>query len=146
MPTQVWASGWEPAEAGEQEQHARPAFHPPQGWSLAELEFAARSSLSVDESLEKMEPSKMAPPKNAPRDALVSAREAGSGTPRGVGTCEAGQTESLAGGRGWLACHLQPGDVARKGQWGSPVSGAPSWLQGSPSKALPRGFVSLAPR
>ncbi|CAO2623331.1 Transcription initiation factor TFIID subunit 9B, partial [Lemmus lemmus] len=63
---------WEPAQAGEL--HARPAFPSPQGWSRSEEESACRALALVEESQEKMEPSKMAPPKNAPRDALVMAQ------------------------------------------------------------------------
>lgn len=78
-PTQVGARRWEAAQAGG-EPNSRPAFHPPQGWSLGEEESAAGSSLAlIVESQEKMEPSKMAPLKNAPRDALVSARGARPG-------------------------------------------------------------------
>lgn len=43
------------------------------------MESASCSLSLVDEPLEKMEPGKMAPPKNAPRDALVSAGEEGPG-------------------------------------------------------------------
>nr|XP_015841735.2 transcription initiation factor TFIID subunit 9B [Peromyscus maniculatus bairdii] len=48
---------------------------PDEGWSLGEEKSAAGSSLAlIVESQEKMEPSKMAPLKNAPRDALVMAQ------------------------------------------------------------------------
>ncbi|GAB1303060.1 Transcription initiation factor TFIID subunit 9B [Apodemus speciosus] len=44
------------------------------GWSLAEVEAACSSISEVEEPPEKMEPAKMAPLKNAPRDALVMAQ------------------------------------------------------------------------
>ncbi|KAK7799108.1 hypothetical protein U0070_021014 [Myodes glareolus] len=45
-----------------------------QGWSPSEEESACQALALVEDSQEKMEPSKMAPPKNAPRDALVMAQ------------------------------------------------------------------------
>ncbi|MEJ1281495.1 hypothetical protein NN561_012445 [Cricetulus griseus] len=109
-PTQVGASVWEEAQACEQQ--SRPAFHPPQGWSLGEEESACSSLSLVEESQEKMESSKMAPPKNAPRDALVSGRGGKPGTQEVP--CVADPTERLAGRKG-VACHLQLGDVSGKG-------------------------------
>lgn len=92
------AGGLEAAQT--EELHARTAFHPPQGWSLVEVETACSSISVVEEPVEKMEPSKMAPLKNAPRDALVSARGAGPGALGGIVFCETGQTERLAGAGG----------------------------------------------
>uniref|UniRef100_A0A8C6MTG3 TATA-box binding protein associated factor 9B n=1 Tax=Mus spicilegus TaxID=10103 RepID=A0A8C6MTG3_MUSSI len=44
------------------------------GWSQTEVETACSSISEVEEPQEKMEPAKMAPIKNAPRDALVMAQ------------------------------------------------------------------------
>lgn len=136
--------GWEAAQA--RELRARTAFHPPQGWSQTEVETACSSISEFEEPQEKMEPAKMAPLKNAPRDALVSARgERDRAHSVALGPVRRASPSAWWGRQvGGLARRLEPGDVAGKGQWGPPVPGAPSVFLGSPSKGLPRGFVSLA--
>lgn len=106
-----------------------PAFSTLQGWSLS-VEPVSGPRSPDDEEPNNMESGKMAPPKNAPRDALVSAKdERGHMKLRAAG--DPGVRPRRRGLQRGSRAVFSPAIVGRTGRWGCPG---------------PQGALPLAPQ
>lgn len=100
-----------------------PAFRTPQGWSLSE-ELASSPLSPDDEWQDNMESGKMAPPKNAPRDALVSAKDERRGMKLGAASVLGARPWRRASGRARVPASAQPGRPGGVGYVGALDPGA----------------------